>query len=113
MDETLERVRAGEDDPRVPRLRRDAEVGDDLVRREPRRRGPRARRSAPRRERDLFLALGTSLGVYPAAGLPEVALDERRPARDRQRAGDAVRPRRRRGARASSSATCSPRWSTV
>ena len=32
----------------------------------------RAHRAAQRA--DLFLALGTSLGVYPAAGLPEVAL---------------------------------------
>ena len=31
-----------------------------------------ARRSPPRA--DVFLAIGTSLGVYPAAGLPEIAL---------------------------------------
>jgi NAD-dependent deacetylase len=32
----------------------------------------RAHRAA--QSADLFIALGTSLGVYPAAGLPEVAL---------------------------------------
>ena len=42
---------------------------------------------------DVFLALGTSLGVYPAAALPEIALAQRRPPRDR------ATPRRRRSTR--------------
>ena len=43
--------------------------------------------------RDVFLALGTSLGVYPAAGLPEIALRNGARLVDRERGGDAVRPR--------------------
>ena len=38
----------------------------------------RAHRAA--QSADLFLALGTSLGVYPAAGLPEVAVSRTAPA---------------------------------
>ena len=68
MAETLDRVRAGEDDPALRRLRRDPQVGDDQLRREPRAPKTSTGRSGPRRGADVFLALGTSLGVYPAAG---------------------------------------------
>lgn len=73
MEETLERVRAGEEDPRClgcGGMLKSATIsfGENLV--------PedllRAERAA--QECDLFLALGTSLGVYPAAGLPEIAV---------------------------------------
>jgi NAD-dependent deacetylase len=73
MDETLERVRAGEDDPACLRcggLLKSATISfgqnlvpDDLE---------RAQRAAS--GADVFLALGTSLGVYPAAALPEISL---------------------------------------
>jgi NAD-dependent deacetylase len=73
MDETLERVRAGEADPPClgcGGILKSATISfgenlvvDDLE---------RAQRAAA--DADLFLALGSSLGVYPAAGLPEVAL---------------------------------------
>ena len=67
MDETLDRVAAGEDDPACLEcggILKSATIsfGENLVRRGPRP-GP-----AGRAARDLFLALGTSLGVYPAAG---------------------------------------------
>ena len=45
MERALDRVRAGEDDPRVPDLRRDPQVGHDLVRPEPRGRRPGAGRA--------------------------------------------------------------------
>jgi NAD-dependent deacetylase len=73
MDHTLERVRAGEADPACLAcggILKSATisfgenlVADDLA---------SAQRAAARS--DLFLALGTSLGVYPAAALPEIAL---------------------------------------
>jgi NAD-dependent deacetylase len=73
MAETLDRVRAGEEDPACLEcggMLKSATisfgenlVAEDLV---------RARRAAE--ECDVFLALGTSLGVYPAAALPEIAL---------------------------------------
>ena len=51
MDETLDAGARRRGGSRVPRVRRHAEVGDDLLRREPRARGPRAgaagRRRAP------------------------------------------------------------------
>jgi NAD-dependent deacetylase len=73
MPETLERVRAGEEDPRCldcGGILKSATIsfGENLV--------PddldRAQRAA--QNSDLFLAVGSSLTVYPAAGLPEVAL---------------------------------------
>ncbi len=73
MSVALDRVQAGEDDPACPDcggLLKSATisfgenlVADDLV---------RAQEHALRC--DLFLALGTSLGVYPAAALPEIAV---------------------------------------
>jgi len=73
MGETLERVRAGEADPPClgcGGILKSATISfgenlvvDDLE---------RSQRAAA--ESDLFLALGSSLGVYPAAGLPEIAL---------------------------------------
>jgi NAD-dependent deacetylase len=73
MDETLDRVRAGEADPSCTDCGGilksatisfgEALVVDDLE---------RAQLAAARS--DLFLAIGTSLGVYPAAALPEIAL---------------------------------------
>jgi NAD-dependent deacetylase len=76
MEDTLDRVRAGETDPRCVDcggILKSATIsfGENLVV-EDLRRAERAAAGA-----DVFLALGTSLGVYPAAGLPEYALANR------------------------------------
>jgi NAD-dependent deacetylase len=73
MERALERVRAGEDDPPCRScggILKSATISfgenlvpDDLM---------RAQRAAE--GADVFLAVGTSLGVYPAAALPEQAL---------------------------------------
>ena len=73
MDETLERVRAGETDPpclECGGILKSATIsfGENLVAADLERASEAAAGS------DLFLALGTSLGVYPAAALPEIAL---------------------------------------
>ena len=73
MGETLARVRAGEDDPACEQcggILKSATIsfGENLVAEDL----ERAQREASRA--DVFLALGTSLGVYPAAGLPQIAL---------------------------------------
>jgi NAD-dependent deacetylase len=73
MEETLARVRAGEEDPACLHcggMLKSATIsfGENLVP-EDLRRAEQAAVAA-----DLFLALGTSLGVYPAAGLPELAI---------------------------------------
>jgi NAD-dependent deacetylase len=73
MDETLARVEAGEEDPRCldcGGMLKSATIsfGENLVPEDL----DRAQRAAG--QADLFLALGTSLGVYPAAALPEIAL---------------------------------------
>ena len=110
MEDTLARVRAGEEDPACLEcggMLKSATIsfGENLV--------PddleRAQRAAD--GADVFLAVGTSLGVYPAAALPEHALRDRRGARGPQRRGDAVRRRRRRSCSATASARCSPTWS--
>jgi NAD-dependent deacetylase len=74
MDEALERVRAGEDDPRClgcGGILKSATIsfGENLVPADLERAQLAAQGS------DLFLAIGTSLTVYPAAALPEVALN--------------------------------------
>ena len=73
MNETLDRVRAGETDPRCTEcggILKSATVsfGENLVVADLERAQAAAERC------DLFLAIGTSLGVYPAAALPEIAL---------------------------------------
>src|SRR3954468_12485391 len=73
MEETLARVRAGDDDPACLEcggMLKSATVsfGENLVP-EDLMRAQRAAGGA-----DVFLAIGTSLGVYPAAALPEHAL---------------------------------------
>jgi NAD-dependent deacetylase len=73
MAETLERVRAGEEDPGCVHcggILKSATIsfGENLVPEDL----DRAQLAAS--EATLFLALGTSLGVYPAAALPEIAL---------------------------------------
>jgi NAD-dependent deacetylase len=73
MEETLERVRAGDDDPRCTGcggILKSATIsfGENLVVADL----ERAQRAA--QDCDLFLAIGSSLTVYPAAGLPEGAL---------------------------------------
>jgi NAD-dependent deacetylase len=73
MEDTLERVRAGEEDPACldcGGILKSATIsfGQNLVVEDLERSQMAAARC------DLFLAVGTSLGVYPAAGLPEVAL---------------------------------------
>jgi NAD-dependent deacetylase len=74
MPETLERVRAGEDDPHCldcGGILKSATIsfGENLVPADL----ERAQRAA--QNCDVFLAVGTSLGVYPAAALPEFALN--------------------------------------
>jgi NAD-dependent deacetylase len=76
MEPTLDRVRSGEADPACldcGGILKSATIsfGENLVAADLRR-AERASAGA-----DLFLALGTSLGVYPAAGLPEYALANR------------------------------------
>jgi NAD-dependent deacetylase len=73
MEETLERVRAGEDDPACLEcggVLKSATIsfGENLVVADL----ERSQRAAS--ACDFFLAVGTSLTVYPAAGLPELAL---------------------------------------
>jgi NAD-dependent deacetylase len=73
MSTALDRVRAGEDDPPCREcggILKSATIsfGENLVPEDLERSQAAALRS------DVFLALGTSLGVYPAAGLPELAL---------------------------------------
>jgi NAD-dependent deacetylase len=73
MEPVLDRVRAGEDDPdclHCGGILKSATIsfGEQLVADDL----DRAHRAAM--ACDLFLALGTSLGVYPAAALPEVAV---------------------------------------
>jgi NAD-dependent deacetylase len=73
MAETLDRVRAGEEDPACLEcggMLKSATIsfGENLVAADL----VRAQRAA--QACDVFLALGTSLGVYPAAALPEIAL---------------------------------------
>ncbi|MGQ0823944.1 MAG: SIR2 family NAD-dependent protein deacylase [Actinomycetota bacterium] len=72
MADTLKRVEAGEEDPRCVHcdgILKSATIsfGENLVPEDLQ----RSERAAARA--DVFLALGTSLGVYPAAGLPEIA----------------------------------------
>ena len=73
MERALARVRAGEEDPPVPELRRHPQVGDDLLRPGARARGPRARRAGGRATCDLLLAVGSTLSVYPIAGVVPIA----------------------------------------
>jgi NAD-dependent deacetylase len=73
MDVALERVRNGEEDPECPEcggILKSATIsfGENLVPADLHRSQVAAAAS------DVFLAIGTSLTVYPAAGLPEVAL---------------------------------------
>ena len=73
MHETLERVRAGEEDPdclSCGGILKSATIsfGENLVVADLERSQQAAAAS------DLFLAIGSSLTVYPAAGLPEIAL---------------------------------------
>jgi NAD-dependent deacetylase len=69
----LDRVRAGEEDPGCPEcggILKSATIsfGENLVP------ADLARAHAAASRADLFLAIGTSLAVYPAAGLPESGL---------------------------------------
>ena len=73
MDVALDRVRAGEEDPDCPDcggILKSATIsfGENLVPED------LMRAQAAAASSDVFLAIGTSLTVYPAAGLPEVAL---------------------------------------
>ena len=73
MHATLDRVRAGEDDPVCEccgGILKSATIsfGENLVASDLERSQLAAGRA------DVFLAIGTSLAVYPAAGLPEIAL---------------------------------------
>jgi NAD-dependent deacetylase len=73
MAETLDRVRAGEDDPRCyscDGILKSATIsfGENLVPEDLQRSQIAAGRA------DVFVAIGTSLVVYPAAALPEVAM---------------------------------------
>ncbi len=95
MEETLDRVRAGEDDPRCLEcggILKSSTIsfGESLVA------ADLERAQLAARGADVFIAAGTSLGVYPAAALPEIAMQADAAARDPQRPGDPVRPLRRR-----------------
>jgi NAD-dependent deacetylase len=73
MEQTLDRVRAGEEDPACVEcggILKSATIsfGENLVAEDL----DRSQREAAKA--DVFLALGTSLVVYPAAALPEIAL---------------------------------------
>lgn len=73
MQTALDRVRAGEDDPPCPQcggILKSATIsfGESLVA------ADLIRSQIAAEHADVFLALGTSLGVHPAAGLPEIAL---------------------------------------
>jgi NAD-dependent deacetylase len=73
MGETLERVRAGEEDPpclECGGVLKSATIsfGENLVAED------LERAQIESAQASVFLALGTSLGVYPAAALPEIAL---------------------------------------
>ena len=73
MERALDRVRAGESDPACRTcggILKSATIsfGQQLVT-EDLKRSQQASLNC-----DVFLAIGTSLGVYPAAGLPDVAL---------------------------------------
>jgi NAD-dependent deacetylase len=73
MDETLVRVEAGEEDPPCldcGGIIKSATIsfGENLVAED------LVRAQDAAQQADLFLAIGTSLGVYPAAALPEIAL---------------------------------------
>jgi NAD-dependent deacetylase len=73
MDDVVERVRAGEDDPRCRDcggLLKSAVIsfGENLVPED------LLRAQSAAAAADLFLAVGTSLVVYPVAALPELAL---------------------------------------
>ena len=96
MEETLERVRAGEVDPECTSLRRDPEVGNDQLRREPRPRRPATvpGRGGPGRRLPRDRHVARRLSRRGAAG-DRVA--ERGSSRDPQRRGDTVRRGRRRG----------------
>ena len=94
MEDTVARVRAGDEDPACLEcggMLKSATIsfGENLVPEDL----MRAQRAAD--GADVFLAVGTSLGVYPAAALPEHALPRRRHAGGPQRRGDALRRRRR------------------
>jgi NAD-dependent deacetylase len=72
MHETLERVRAGEDDPGCPccgGILKSATIsfGENLVA------ADLERSQIAAGNADVFVAIGTSLAVYPAAALPEIA----------------------------------------
>jgi NAD-dependent deacetylase len=73
METALDRVRAGDEDPACPDcggILKSATIsfGENLVP------ADLHRSQVAASESDVFLAIGTSLTVYPAAGLPEVAL---------------------------------------
>ncbi|HZP29231.1 MAG TPA: Sir2 family NAD-dependent protein deacetylase, partial [Acidimicrobiia bacterium] len=73
MEETLDRVRAGEEDPECllcGGILKSATIsfGENLVP------ADLMRAQAASADADVFVAAGTSLTVYPAAGLPEIAL---------------------------------------
>ena len=114
MDETLERVRAGEEDPpclECGGMLKSATIcfGENLVAADL----ERAQRAAA--GADLFLAFGTSLGVYPAAAPPGGRPRRRRPPGDPQRRAHPVRRpghvRRARPARPGAASTIvGPSW---
>jgi NAD-dependent deacetylase len=73
MEVALSRVRAGHPDPDCPDcggILKSATIsfGENLVPKD------LARSQAAAARADVFVAVGTSLGVYPAAGLPDLAL---------------------------------------
>ena len=91
MQKALDRVRAGEDDPPCRDcggILKSATIsfGQQLVPG-----SDRSRLALPQREADLFLAIGTSLQVYPVASTVEIASARGREDRDTECRGDPVR----------------------
>ena len=87
----LDRVRAGEDDPSCIECGRDPQKRDDFFRSGARTGSDRSRDGGGGRG-DVFLAVGTSLQVYPVAASRAGREARRRNSRDRQRRADATRP---------------------
>ena len=91
MPDILDRVRAGDEDPSctepTPRghLLGNPQVGHHQLRSEPRGRGPRAQRGGRSPVRSAA-GRGSTLSVYPAAGLVPAAHASGRPHRHRERA---------------------------
>ena len=73
MSSALDRIEAGEEDPALPAVRRHPQVGDGLASVRSWTSASSERAAAAAADCDVLLAVGTSLQVWPAAGLVEIA----------------------------------------